>query len=102
MGQYSEKTEQIASQQYTRQPKVAGRDYNFEWSGELFDGMQVRFTKEYIEIFSTADHADEVVAKFSGSFGDELFFGLTTAHMEEFVSKIRPDIVVEIKKTLVG
>lgn len=97
VGTYSEATEAIASQEFTRQPKVAGRPYNFEWTGELFDGMKVKFTNSYIMIFSTAPHADEVVAKFSGAFSERSLFGLSDEHLKEFVSeKILPDFKKEI------
>lgn len=101
MGVYSEKTEELAAREFTRQPKIAGRPYNFEWTGDLFDGMKAKFTNSEIEIFSTAAHADEVVAKFSGTFGDETLFGLTEAHFKEFTSKkILPDLQKELLNAL--
>lgn len=100
IGVYSQATEDRAKTEDTRRPKIAGQNYNFEWTGELFDGMKVRLTSDFLEIFSTADHTDLVVAKFSNIFGEEALFGLTPESLSEFVERITPDIQKEVCEAL--
>lgn len=95
IGQYSEATEEIASTENTRQPKIAGEDYNFEWTGELFDGMYVKLTSDYLEIFSTAPHASLVVATYSNLFGENVLFGFTEESLVDFTTK---KLIPEIQK----
>ncbi len=95
IGEYKLSTQLIASSQFTRQPKIAGQGYNFEWSGDLFDGMRIRVTNSYVEIYSTASHANEVEDKFSGVSGNSLLFGLTEPSKAELIAKI---ILPELRK----
>ena len=93
VGQYSEKTEEIASREFTKQPKVAGRNYNFEWSGDFFAGMRLRLTADYIEFISVTSEAPLVLAKFSNIFGEQILLGLSEKDLDEFVkSKLIPEL----------
>ena len=40
-GTYTQATEEIASLENPRKPKKAGEPYNFEYTGGLFDGMEL-------------------------------------------------------------
>lgn len=81
LGVYSPKTEEIAKTQNTRQPKIAGQPYNFEWTGELFDGMYIIFTTNTADIFSR----DPKAAFIEDKYGD--IFGLTEEHKTELVTQ---------------
>lgn len=93
IGVYSKATEERAKLEYTRQPKIAGEDFNFEWTGELFDGMYIKLTREYLEIYSSAPHTELVVATYSSLFGESAIFGLTEESLAEFVEeKLKPEM----------
>ena len=81
LGVYSEKTQKIAEQESTREPKIAGRPYNFQWTGELFDGMYLIFTDNTADIFSK----DPKAAFIEDKYGD--IFGLTDNHRIELVTE---------------
>jgi len=101
IGTYSAATEQIADREGTVEPKNAGSAYNFQWTGELFAGMFVTFTSEYIEIFSRAPHAELVREKYSTLFGENVIFGLTQESLIEFVElKLLPEIRKYVCQTL--
>ena len=101
IGTYSKATEAIAAQESTRESKNAGENYNFQWTGELFDGMYLRITSEYLEIFSTAPHATIVSETYGNIFGENAIFGLTEAHLIEFVrDKLMPEVQRYVWKTL--
>lgn len=92
VGQYSRNTQNIAATENTRQPKIEGQNYNFEWSGELFDGMFMRLSGDTIEVFSTAPHTEEVIARYSGFFGDNTLLGFQDSSKIEFVrEKLLPE-----------
>lgn len=93
IGVYSEATEEIAATESTREPKIAGQPYNFEWTGDLFDGMTVRFTPEFFEIFSTDSKYDLIITTYSGFFSENSVFGLTQEHLSEFIQqKLLPEL----------
>jgi len=101
IGQYSPNTEKIAAKENTRQPKTAGSDYNFEWSGELFDGMYLQLDSSTFSIFSSAEHATLVAEKYGDLFGKNSIFGLTERSLIEFVQeKLIPELQREICKEL--
>ena len=93
IGTYAAATEAIAASQNTRRPKSAGTPYNFEWTGDLFDGMRIRVTSEYVEIFSTAPHAEILTETYGDVFGENSIFGLTEENLAEFVrTKLSPEV----------
>lgn len=101
IGGYSEAAERIAETENTRKPKIQGETYNFEWTGQLFDGMYLRATSEYIEIFSTAPHATIVSETYSNLFGENVIFGLTEEHLIEFVQKkLMPEVRRYVCRTM--
>ena len=103
LGVYSEATEAIAATETTRQPKIAGRPYNFEWTGATFDGMRIRtrIGAGYIEIYTTDEKYDLLIDTYSGFFGENTIFGLTPESQAEFVSdKLQPAMQDEVWKTL--
>lgn len=97
IGQYSPATEERAKTEFTVRPKIAGQDYNFEWSGQFFSGMRIKFTQDYLEFISTAGATDEILATFSGNFGEQTLLGLTKKHLDEFLQeKLIPEFQREI------
>lgn len=103
IGFYSEATQAIAAQETTRQPKIAGRPYNFEWTGGVFDGMKIRtrIGAGYIEIYTTDEKYDLLIDTYSGFFGENTIFGLTPDSQTEFVSeKLEPAVQDLVWKTL--
>ena len=77
-------------------PKVAGENYNFQWSGGLFDGMKVLSNGREIIWYSTDEKAPLLVQK----FGD--IFGLTDQHKIEAIKKVCPLFVNAFKNKLLG
>lgn len=101
IGTYSKWTEEIASTEDTRQPKIAGENYNFEWTGELFDKMYVKLRRDRLEIFSKAPHAELVEATYSTLFGESAIFGLTEESLEDFAqNKLIPELQIWVRETL--
>lgn len=103
IGFYSEATQAIAAQETTRQPKIAGRPYNFEWTGGVFGGMKIRtrIGAGYIEIYTTDEKYDLLIDTYSGFFGENTIFGLTPDSQAEFVSeKLEPAVQDLVWKTL--
>lgn len=52
VGVYSKATEDIAKKENPRKPKKAGSPFNFEYTGELFDGMFIKYNGKVIKISS--------------------------------------------------
>lgn len=97
VGQYSEKTEERARTENTRQPKIAGQNYNFEWTGQFFDGMKIRFTGDYLEFISTAGDAEVILDSYANLFGEQVLLGLTTQNLDDFLQqKLIPELNREI------
>lgn len=97
VGTYSPATEEIAKSEPTVQPKIAGQNYNFEWTGAFFGGMRIKFTQDYLEFTSTAGDTDEILAAFSSSLGDQELLGLTEKSLDEFLQdKLIPEFRQEI------
>lgn len=91
LGVYSARTQQIAQGQRTREPKIAGRPYNFEWTGQLFDGMHIVFTTNTADIFSR----DPKAAFISDKYSDNIF-GLTDEHRLELITERVIPLMVDL------
>lgn len=101
LGTYSKKTEEIAARESTVRPKIAGQPYNFQWTGDLFAGMKVRLTADYLEIFSTDEKYDLLISKYGGFFSDNILFGLTEQDFKHFAQdKVLPELQKEVWKIL--
>ena len=101
LGTYAEATESFAEGENTRQSKTAGDNYNFEWTGALFDGMYIRFTSQHFEIFSRGATTPLVIDKFSDIFGEQVLLGLTKESLSEYVNdKLIPEMQNEICRQL--
>lgn len=88
LGVYSPKTQKIAERERTREPKIAGQPYNFEWTGELFDNMFIVFTNNTADIFSRDPKAAFIEDKYRD------IFGLTQEHKTELITdKVLPLLV---------
>jgi len=93
IGTYSQATEEIAKTEFTVRPKVAGRNYNFEWSGEFFRGMRLKISAEYIEFISVSEESPLILAKFSNIFGEQVVLGLSEDAIAEFAQdKLIPEL----------
>lgn len=68
-GTYSQLTEQIASQENPRKPKRAGELYNFEYTGGLFDGMELVFGNNEVLFTSTDSKTAFLRVKYPDLFG---------------------------------
>lgn len=90
LGVYSPATEEIARSENTREPKIAGQPYNFEWTGELFDGMYLVFTNNTAEIFSK----DPKAAFLESKYGE--IFGLNDDNRTELVKDKLTPLVLEV------
>lgn len=96
LGVYSPATEEIAKGENTREPKIAGKPYNFEWTGELFDNMYIVFTDNTADIFSR----DPKAAFIDDTYGGNIF-GLTDEHKTELLTeKVLPILTDLIWKRL--
>jgi hypothetical protein len=91
LGEYSAATQIIAERENPIRPKIEGQPYNFEWEGNFFAGMAIKFTSEYLEFTSTAQLADFILDKYSNLFGEQVLLGLTKDALDEFVKdKLTP------------
>lgn len=76
-------------------PKVEGQPYNFQWTGGLFDGMYIEFSKDSFTFTSKDQKTPELVAK----YGD--IFGLQEKDLQEALdNKIYPGFMELIRKQL--
>lgn len=97
IGTYSEATEERAKNEFTVEPKIAGQNYNFQWSGDFFGGMRIKFTESYLEFIGTSGETDEILATFSRSPADQDLLGLTEQNLDEFLrDKLIPEFNNEI------
>ena len=97
IGQYAKATEEIAKTESTREPKIAGDPFNFEWTGKLFDGMRIRLTAKALIFYSTDPKADLVTAKYGDIFSESVIFGLTQESLVDFMeNKFIPAMQQEI------
>lgn len=77
VGRYSPFTEELAKQEDPIKPKVAGQPYNFEWTGDFFAQMFVRFAQRQLTLTS----AKRIVLQ---TFEDFPLFGLQPRNLERF------------------
>ena len=94
-GTYTEATQKIAALERPRKPKVAGQPYNFEYTGGLFDGMELRVSENQAYFFSTDSKTEELIGKYDG------LFGLQPENLKEVISNvIAPAFILQIRKEL--
>ena len=92
-GTYSLRTQEIAQGESTRQPKVFGEPYNFEWTGGFFDGMQLVFKGNTAEFISRDSKTPFLQTKYPG------LLGLDDDSWTEFVNKhLYPAFMAEIRR----
>lgn len=82
IGEYSQLTEQIAQLENPRKPKIAGEPYNFEWTGNFFDGIRLEVRRD-TAIFSSSDSKTPLLV---AQYGD--IFGLSDENLTEVVSRV--------------
>lgn len=94
-GTYTQATEDIAKTESPRKPKKAGQPYNFEYTGGLFDGMQLIVNKDSALFYSTDSKTPELIAKYDG------LFGLQEDNLKEIIQRaILPSLVLELRKQI--
>lgn len=69
IGTYSFATEQLAKLENTRQPKIAGEPYNFQYYGDFFDDMVLDVFADKASFYSEDSKTAELVKKYKGLFG---------------------------------
>ena len=69
IGVYTKTTQNIAEHRDVRQPKIAGEPYNFEWTGDFFDGMELIFEGDTVRFYSTDTKAELLADKYQNLFG---------------------------------
>ena len=95
IGTYTEATEEMAADDNPRQPKIAGQPYNFEYTGGLFDGFELRVFEDNAYFFSTDSKTPELVSQYKGLFGlqeDNLREIIKTVIIPAFVFQIRKEL----------
>lgn len=94
-GTYTHATEEIARLENPRKPKTAGEPYNFEYTGGLFDGMELQFRDNEAFFWSTDNKTKELVVKYDG------LFGLQEDNLRKVIQQIiAPAVILQIRKTL--
>lgn len=95
IGTYSFATQQIASEESTRQPKIAGQPYNFEYYGGFFDGMRLDVFEDKAEFWSSDSKTPLLVTKYKD------LFGLQPEPLQKMITAvIYPRFMKEIRKIL--
>jgi len=95
LGTYKKATEEIAKTQNPRQPKIAGQPFNFEYTGGLFDGFELRVFEKEAYFYSTDDKTDLLIGKYKGLFGlqeDNLKKVISTVILPAFILSIRKEL----------
>ncbi|MEM7485036.1 MAG: hypothetical protein AAF348_07490 [Bacteroidota bacterium] len=97
IGTYSRATEieSLFGEVRPIRPKTEGEPYNFEWTGGLFEGMELRINNNVAVFTSTDSKTDILVSK----YGD--IFGLTDDNLREVVQNtLLPALRTEICRTI--
>ncbi len=94
-GTYKLSTQNWARNYTPKKPKIAGQPYNFEDTGDLFKGMELRTDGKSAEFWSTDSKTDELIVKYDG------LFGLRDDNLKEVISKvILPAFMIQIRQVL--
>jgi hypothetical protein len=94
-GTYSPATEEIAKGENTRQPKIAGEPYNFEYYGDFFDGMYLAVFEDNALFFSDDPKTRFLITKYKD------LFGLQPESLSKLIkTTILPAFLREIRKQL--
>lgn len=95
LGTYKKSTEKIAKTENPRQPKIAGQPFNFEYTGGLFDGFELRVFEKEAYFYSTDGKTDLLIGKYKGLFGlqeDNLKKVISTVILPAFILSIRKEL----------
>ncbi len=82
IGVYTKTTENKAKGRRTRKPKIAGEHYNFEDTGDFFDGMYLIFEQDNVKFFSKDSKTELLEDKY------ENLFGLTEFNLRNYLNNI--------------
>lgn len=96
-GVYTEGTQDLArgANPPPRRDKIAGTRYNFEWTGDLFDGMYLKVSNDYLEIWSNDVKAPLLNVEYPG------IFGLKQEQLHKLImERVYPQIMVAIRQKL--
>ena len=93
LGVYKKSTQEFArtSEPSPRQDKIAGTNYNFEWTGGLFDGMYLRVNNDYLQLFSKDQKTPLLITKYKDLFG---------LQPEQLAKLVRETVYPEIMKQI--
>lgn len=94
-GEYSQATEDIAKTENPRKPKIAGQPFNFEYTGGLFDGMELRVDGTQAQFWSTDGKTEKLFLKYDGLFGlqpDNLKTVIKQVILPAFILQIRREL----------
>ena len=97
VGVYSKSTEDIAKKENPRKPKKAGSPFNFEYTGELFDKMFIKYNGKVISISSKGKGDSEKTLFIEGN--NLLGFNDVSAEIINF-EILLPDLQQKIKQIL--
>lgn len=96
IGYYSEATENVWGGRYANPPKIAGEPYNFQDTGDLFQGFALQFRNGLLVIYST----DSKVPLLEEKYGNRLF-GLTIENQEKLNYEIlKPHLIAFVRRIL--
>lgn len=94
-GTYTEATENWPRNYTPRKPKVAGRPYNFQDTGGLFDGMELLVDGKQAQFWSKDEKTPFLVQQYDG------LFGLQEDNLKEVIRNIvLPAFLLQIRKHL--
>lgn len=95
IGEYTKKTEELAKNERTRKPKIAGEPYNFQYTGGLFDKMVLLYEKPNVIFYSKDSKTELLVDTYQN------LFGLDDYNLNNYLANsIAPTILLRIKSTL--
>lgn len=96
IGTYSAVTEEIAKKPpRPKEPKIFGKPYNFEWSGDFFRGFKLD-VKNQVAIFTSRDSKTPMLIDLYGDI-----FGLNDDNLREAIQeKIAPNFINQIRKII--
>lgn len=97
VGTYSRATEleSLFGDVKPRQSKREGDPYNFEWTGDFFDGMELLFSSDEVSFWSKDSKTPLLVEKW------ENIMGLDDINLYNYIQNaLYPLIMLQIRKTL--
>ena len=95
-GYYTAFTEEVASLENTLMPKIEGEPYNFMWSGNMWDAIDVYLTSDAVNIDTNAtetrDSLFEIISQNNLISEAESIFGLNEENFKEFLRLVAVEI----------